>query len=170
MGGQQFCQDGVVMDCRRLNQIIHFNPDAGIIEVEAGMEWPELVEYLQPTAWSIVQKQTGADHLTLGGAVAANIHGRGLSMRPLVQDIESLTIVDALGEIVVCSRTTNPSYFTHVVGGYGMFGIVYSVRLRLARRQNLRRVVRQVHAHDLISSFEKLIADFPLWRLAVRDR
>lgn len=172
MGGQQFCEGGVVLDCRKLNKVLSFDSDAGIVEVEAGIEWPELIEFLKPTRWSVVQKQTGADHLTIGGAIAANIHGRGLAFRPLIQDIEDLTIVNAAGELIPCSQTENAELFRHVVGGYGMFGIVYSVRVRLAPRRTLRRSVRHTRAEDLIASFQQLIAAGFLygdWQFAIDD-
>jgi FAD/FMN-containing dehydrogenase len=173
MGGQQFCEGGVVVDCRSLDSILSFDRERGVIEVEAGIQWPELVDFLQRSPWSIVQKQTGADRLTLGGAVAANVHGRGLTLRPLVQDIEALTIVDAQGEFIECSRMKNALLFRHVVGGYGMFGIIYSVRLRLTARQLLRRTVRHIRAGDLISSFEQLISAGFLygdWQFAIDDK
>jgi FAD/FMN-containing dehydrogenase len=172
MGGQQFCEQGIVLDCRGLNRILSFDSEEGLVEVEAGIEWPAFIEFLQSTPWSIVQKQTGADHLTIGGAVSANIHGRGLAMRPLIQDIEGLTIVDAKGEVLSCSRRENASLFRHVVGGYGMFGVIYSVILRLTRRRVLRRTVRRVRAGVLMSTFERLIADGFLygdWQFAIDD-
>ena len=52
----------------------------------------EIVKHLLPDIKSqvvhvgIVQKQTGADRLTIGGALAANIHGRGLRLQPFVAD------------------------------------------------------------------------------------
>src|SRR5262245_47220019 len=46
MGGQQFCTDGVLLDMRRLDGVVSFDQDAGVITVEAGIEWPALVEYL----------------------------------------------------------------------------------------------------------------------------
>jgi FAD/FMN-containing dehydrogenase len=125
MGGQEFCNRGIVVDARGLNRILSFDASRGVIEVEAGIEWPELVAFLQHSPWSIVQKQTGADRLTLGGAVSANIHGRGLNLRPYVQDLEALTLANARGELIRCSREENAELFRHAVGGYGLFGCVY---------------------------------------------
>jgi FAD/FMN-containing dehydrogenase len=172
MGGQQFNECGFVVDCRGLNQVLSFDSERGIVEVEAGIQWPDLIRFLQSTAWSIVQKQTGADHLTIGGAVAANIHGRGLTMRPLIQDIDSVTVVDAQGELIECSRAENSTLFRHAVGGYGMFGILYSVRLRLVPRTLLRRTVGVVRSAEVISTFERLIADgcrYGDWQFAIDD-
>ena len=50
-------------------------------------------------SFGIRQKQTGADRLTVGGAVSANIHGRGLNAQPFVADIEALEVVTPKGEV-----------------------------------------------------------------------
>jgi FAD/FMN-containing dehydrogenase len=108
--------------------------------------------------WGIIQKQTGADRLTLGGALAANVHGRGLRMQPFIQDVESFTLLDANGELRECSRTQNSELFRLVIGGYGLFGIVTQVKLRLMPRTKLERVVKVIDADDLMPAIEKRIA------------
>ena len=110
-------------------------------------------------AWGIIQKQTGADRLTIGGALSANIHGRGLRLQPFVADVESLTLVDPQGRLQHCSRTANPGLFALAAGGYGMFGAVYSVTLRLARRRRVERVVRLADADELMELLDERIAD-----------
>ena len=103
-------------------------------------QWPELLDELsrlQPgekAPLGIRQKQTGADRLCLGGALAANIHGRGLRMKPFVADVEAFELVNALGELVRCSRTENRDLFQLAIGGYGLFGVVVRVCLRLDER------------------------------------
>src|SRR6266566_8938503 len=105
MGGQQFATNGTLIDTRAMNRILQLDHDAGVIEVEAGIQWPQLVDGLQQSAWGIRQKQTGADRLCLGGALSANVHGRGLAMKPIIDDVESFVLVDAAGEARTCSRT-----------------------------------------------------------------
>ncbi len=173
MGGQQFCARGSVLDLRSLARVLHFDDERGLIEVEAGMEWPELVEFLQSTRWSIVQKQTGADRLSIGGALSANIHGRGLALRPFVQDVEDFTLIDANGDSRLCSRTENADLFRHAIGGYGLFGCVASVRLRLMPRVCLRRRVSLVRAEALTAAFDERITDgatYGDWQFAIDDR
>ena len=126
---------------------------------------PELIDgYLslqdrdrQP--WGIAQKQTGADRLTMAGTIAANAHGRGLKMKPFITDVESFVLVDSTGAAHTCSRTENPELFGLVHGGYGLFGIVTSVKLRLAPRRKVERVVEIRTVDDLMAAFEKRIAD-----------
>lgn len=162
MGGQQFCAGGLLVDTRGLTRVLGFDPEQGTIEVEAGIQWPELYGYLLSDEagggrWGFVQKQTGADRLTLGGSVSANVHGRALAMRPIVADVESLVLVDASGEPRTCSRSADPELFSLVVGGYGLFGVVYSVTLRLGPRRKLERVVEVREIGGLMEAFDERI-------------
>jgi FAD/FMN-containing dehydrogenase len=107
--------------------VLNLDRKTGIMEVEAGIEWPKLIDgYLtlrngDGQTWGIAQKQTGADRLTMAGTIAANAHGRGLKMKPFVSDVESFVLVDAAGTAHMCSRTENPELFRLVHGGYGLF-------------------------------------------------
>ena len=165
MGGQQFGSGTLLVDIRKLNQVIHLDRERGILETGAGIEWQELIEtYLRLQAsdghaWGISQKQTGADRLTIAGTMAANAHGRGLTLKPFVSDVESFVLVDAFAAIRNCSRTENTELFRLVIGGYGLFGIVTSVQLRLVPRRKIMRVVETRNIDQLISGFEKRIAE-----------
>ena len=165
MGGQQFCADGLLLDTRRLARVLDFDRERGMIDVEAGMQWPGLIEHLaaeqvgQASEWGIAQKQTGADRLSIGGAIASNVHGRGLTMKPFISDVESLVLVTADGEAVTCSREQNAELFQLVFGGYGLFGCVYSAKVRLRPRQVLERVVEVRLIEELMSLFEERIRD-----------
>jgi len=165
MGGQQFATDEVLIDMRGLNGVIDFDPEAGTIEVGSGVAWPELMATLDrlqagvAAPWGIVQKQTGADRLSLGGALAANVHGRGLAFRPIVQDVEAFTLVDAEGRARRCSRTENAALFTLAIGGYGLLGVIATIRLRLMRRHTVMRVVEVTDCDTLAERFADRIAD-----------
>jgi FAD/FMN-containing dehydrogenase len=165
MGGQQFGTDTLLIDIRKLSRVLNLDHARGIIEVEAGIEWPELIDgYLtlqngESHPWGIAQKQTGADRLTISGTIAANAHGRGLQMKPFVSNVESFVLVDATGTAHTCSRTENPELFQLVHGGYGLFGVVTSVQVRLAPRTKVERVVEIRIVDDLIAAFDKRIAD-----------
>ncbi len=165
MGGQQFATDALLLDMRAMNRIFLLDRVAGTVEVEAGIEWPELIDglatlqqgELQP--WSIIQKQTGADRLTLGGALAANAHGRGLTLGPIIQDVESFVLIDGSGTARHCSRSENPELFRLAIGGYGLFGVVAQVTLRLARRAKIRRVVEIRDMDDIADAFRQRISE-----------
>jgi FAD/FMN-containing dehydrogenase len=169
MGGQQFGADTILLDTRGLNRVLEFDADKGRVEVEAGIQWPELVRYLietqkgRPKQWGIIQKQTGADRLCIGGALSANIHSRGIHLKPIIDDVESFVLVDANGVPQTCSRSDNPELFRLAIGGYGLFGVITSVTFRLAPRRKLERVVEVLDVDDLIPTFQEKIADGSLY-------
>lgn len=161
MGGQQFGAQTVNLDMRSFREIVSVDATRGLTTVNSGIEWPQLINGLlqRQSKWGIRQKQTGADRLTIGGALAANIHGRGLTLPPFVNDVEEFTIVDANGESHRCSRTSNPELFSLVAGGYGLFGVVTDVTMRLMPRKKVRRVVEVRSVDGLMDSIEKRIKD-----------
>ena len=160
MGGQQFANDTQLLDTTLLDRVVDIDPGQGLVTVEAGIDWLRLVHHLLWTfpdehdGWGIIQKQTGADRLTIGGALASNIHGRGLRLRPIIGDVESFELVDREGGLVTCSRTRNARLFALAIGGYGLFGPIARVTLRLARRHKVERRVAIACIDDLPRLFE----------------
>ncbi len=165
MGGQQFGSDTILIDANGFQGIQEFDAAAGEVEIGAGTQWPHLIGELderqqgEERAWGIVQKQTGADRLSIGGALSANAHGRGLRFRPMIQDVVAFTLVDARGEAIRCSRDENAELFRLAIGGYGLFGVIASVRLRLARRRKVERVVELIDVADAARRFKERIAE-----------
>ena len=168
MGGQQFLDRETLLDMRRLAGVRWLDRGRALLEVEAGITWPDLIRgyfSLQQGGprFGIRQKQTGADRLTIGGAIAANIHGRVLTAPPFVSDIEALEVVTANGDLVRCSREQNPELFRHVVGGYGLFGVVMTATLRLVPRVKVERCVTRLDIDGLMPALEARIAEGHLY-------
>ena len=165
MGGQQFGEGTILIDTSRLNRVLNLDTAVGTLDVQAGIRWPELLDYLdraqqgQAVQWGIRQKQTGADRLSIGGALSANAHGRGLRFKPMIADVESFRLVDADGRLLTCSRTQNPKLFRLVIGGYGLFGVITDVKLRLMPRQKVQRVVKVIDLKELAPAIEQRIRD-----------
>ncbi|MGI8596906.1 MAG: FAD-binding oxidoreductase [Thermoleophilaceae bacterium] len=159
MGGQQFRSGGVLLDSRPLDRVLGLDRERGVVEVEAGVQWPGLMRFLEGeqsddrSPWAIVQKQSGADRLSIAGSISANAHGRGLDLRPMVADVESLVLVGPDGEARRCSRTENAELFGLAIGGYGLFGVIVSVALRLRPREKLERVVEEIALDGLMAAF-----------------
>jgi FAD/FMN-containing dehydrogenase len=165
MGGQQFGTATALLDMRSMNRVLGLDAERGLVEVEAGIEWPELIAHLhrsqsgQQKQWGIVQKQTGADRLSIGGALASNVHGRGLVFKPIIDQVESFKLMDHTGGERRCDRKENAELFRLVIGGYGLFGVVTSVQLRLWERKKVQRIVEIRDTKDLPRSFDQRIAD-----------
>ncbi len=164
MGGQQFGTGSVLIETTGFDRVLGLDRARGLIEVEAGIQWPALHDWLgraqdgHPRPWTFRQKQTGADRLSIGGALSANVHGRGLDLPPFVSEVEHFTLVGAAGRLHRCSRTENPELLRRAIGGYGRLGGIATVTLRLAPRRKLRRVVEIIDVGDLAAAFEQRIA------------
>lgn len=149
MGGQQFVTGGWVLDTRALNHVRNFDTVQGLLRVDAGMLWTDVLAFLSTTwddagdGWTILQKPLGADLVTVGGSLSANIHGNPLTYPPFVADVERFMLVGADGPPMSASRDENLNLFRLAIGGYGLFGVVTEVTLRLVRRLKVERVVSE---------------------------
>jgi FAD/FMN-containing dehydrogenase len=172
MGGQQFGDANVLIDTRALSRVLNFDRQNGVVTVEGGIQWPELIKYLNEAQspdqqspdhpipiWGIYQKQTGADRLSLAGALACNALGRGLNLKPIMSQVRAFDLVDARGRLVTCSRTQNAELFRLAIGGYGLFGVVTRIELQLRPRVKVRRVVELGEMQNIIERFEARIRD-----------
>lgn len=157
-GGQQFLTDHALIDCTSMARVLRFDQERGLLTVEPGIRWAGVLEFLHGAGkngggknggvnnhkWGVRQRPTGNDRLTLGGTLSANAHGQGLNFPPLIDDIESLTIVDGRGAVRTVSRQENADLFPLLVGGYGMFGLVTAVTLRLVPLEKLRCITAEI--------------------------
>jgi FAD/FMN-containing dehydrogenase len=165
MGGQQFGEGTLLLDLSGLVELFSIDEERGLVEVGAGMMWPQLIEALiarqegRETVWSIRQKQTGADDLTLGGSLAANIHGRGLQLGPIIGDVEAFTLINGVGRRIRCSRSENEKLFRLAIGGYGCFGVITSVLLRLTPRRKVERLVEIMEVERVVPALEQFAGE-----------
>ena len=160
MGGQQFISGGVSVSTTKLKVIGPLDPESSTVWVQSGVTWPELTGWLRAdqqgrnNELTIIQKQTGADELTLGGALSSNVHGRVLGRKPIVDDIEAFYLTLASGDRVLCSRDENAELFRAAIGGYGMFGVVDSVLLKLEPKVQMVRRVAEVSTGEVMDSLQ----------------
>ena len=176
MGGQQFCAGGVVLDTRPLDARSRAStPSAALIEVEAGIQWPALVDALaRARRWAIAQKQTGADRPLVGGAVSANVHGRGLDVWRRSSPTSSRLVA---GRRRRRARTLQPRRERRALprsssAATGSSASSTRRRCGSSPRRKLERVVelRACRRADARSSTSGSRDGLPLRRLPVRDR
>ena len=167
MGGQQMQDRALLVSLKNMNRLLALDSRRGLATFQGGATFKEVIESLAReqsekeanNIWCIRQKPTGVDDVSLGGAIASNIHGRALNLAPLAGDIEKLAVVTAGGDILTLSERENQDLFRRVVGGFGLFGMVESVTLRLKRRQVLERQVQMVAVEDLLTVLQKRVQE-----------
>jgi decaprenylphospho-beta-D-ribofuranose 2-oxidase len=121
------------IDCRRFNRILEFDPVAGHVTVEAGMTLGDLYRFTVNQGW-ILPVMPGSPSITIGGCIAANIHGKNQfkdgNFRTITEEI-CLFHPDH-GELT-CSARDNTGLFNLTLGGFGLTGFIISARLKLQR-------------------------------------
>jgi len=113
------------------DRIQSFDPASGLISVEAGVSLADLIEAFLPRGFfpAVVP---GTRFVTVGGAIAADIHGKNHHCDGGFGDhVECLTLATATGEMICTSREKNPDLFAATVGGMGLTGTIVEVTLRL---------------------------------------
>jgi FAD/FMN-containing dehydrogenase len=129
VGGQAICDGGLVIDVSPMKGI-RVDPRARTARAEAGVLWGELDRETQlhglATVGGIVT-HTGIAGLTLGGGIGWLMRKHGATVDNLV----SVDLVTADGELLTASEDENPDLFWGVRGGGGNFGIVTSFEYRL---------------------------------------
>ena len=129
VGGHALCDGGLVIDLSPMKGI-RVDPAARTARAEAGVLWGELDRETQlhglATVGGIVT-HTGIAGLTLGGGIGWLMRKHGAT----VDNLLSVDLVTAEGELLTASGDENPDLFWGIRGGGGNFGVVTSFEYRL---------------------------------------
>src|SRR5690606_11039261 len=149
---------GVILN-GRLNRLISFDGNSGVVECEGGVSLAEIIETFLPRGW-FLPVSPGTKFVTIGGAVACDIHGknhhRDGSFSAFVHQFDLLI---ANGETLTCSRDQNTKAFWATIGGMGLTGIITRVTLRLRKVSTSSLVVNYQQLPHLDAVLEQLLED-----------
>jgi decaprenylphospho-beta-D-ribofuranose 2-oxidase len=121
----------VVLDMRALNRVQSWDAHSGRIRVEPGVTIEQLWKHVLADGWwpPVVP---GTMFPTLGGCLAANIHGKNnWQMGPLGEHVIEFDALLPNGKKVTCSPRKNKDLFYSMIGGMGMLGVFTSITLQL---------------------------------------
>ena len=127
--GQSVCDGGLVIDLSPMKGI-RVDPEARTARAQAGVLLGELDRETQAFGLAVpsgIVTHTGLSGLTLGGGIGWLMRKYGLTIDQLL----SVDLLTANGELVKASAEENPDLFWGVRGGGGNFGIVTEFEFRL---------------------------------------
>ena len=124
---------GTVLDMTTRRSILSFDESAGEVHVEAGVSIDQLIHELLPRGW-FVPVSPGTRRVTVGGAIAADIHGKNHDQDgSFGAHVTELTLITAEGQVRRLHR--GEPLFWATVGGMGLTGVI--VRARLHREKTI---------------------------------
>jgi FAD/FMN-containing dehydrogenase len=133
------CQnhDGTLVDMRSMRKIADFNAETGIITAEAGVLLSDIIAFAAPHGF-FPPVVPGTQFVTLGGAIANDIHGKNHHRRGTFGcHVEELSLLRSDGKTYTCSPSENARLYWATIGGMGLTGIILSASLRLMRVPSL---------------------------------
>jgi FAD/FMN-containing dehydrogenase len=156
MGGQSLVNGGVVLDLRALRHM-SLGED-GTLTVGAGARWRDIIPFLDERGRAVKVMQSNND-FSVGGSLSVNCHGWQPDSPPIVSTVRALRVVIASGDVVRCSRTEHGALFAHVIGGYGLFGVILEAELETAPNEFYRAESRRVKPHDYTKVWSEVAGD-----------
>ncbi len=139
---------GLVVDSLGMARLHAIDLTTGLITVDAGMSLDTLMRLLLPLGW-FVPVTPGTRHVTVGGAIAADIHGKNHHIDgSFCAHVAELTLHAPTGKITV-SPEGDPDLFWATAGGMGLTGIIGQVTLAMRPVETTSMRVDTERASDL---------------------
>jgi decaprenylphospho-beta-D-ribofuranose 2-oxidase len=145
-----------VLLTERVNRLLEFDKEQGILRAEAGVTLAEILPVIVSANW-FLPVTPGTKFVSLGGSVAADVHGKNHHRDgSFGEHVLSIELVLADGSHKHCSASENAELFWATVGGMGLTGIIAEVTLKLIPIQTPCMVVQHHKAADLEQLFRQL--------------
>lgn len=152
MGGHAFARGGIVLDMTGFKAVA-VNEAQRTMTVQSGARWHDIQNVLHPRF--AVKAMQSSDVFTVGGSISVNAHGMDHQVGAVERTLKHLRVMLADGTVVSASRTENTDLYRHVVGGYGLFGVILDAEIEIADNVIYRSERRLID----IAEFPKIFAD-----------
>ncbi len=134
--------------------ILSFDADQGVIVCESGILLSDMLDFLVPKGW-FLPVTPGTKFITLGGAVASDVHGKNHHFDGSISEhIDYLEVQTDQG-VLRCSNKENEELFVYTCGGMGLTGVILRVALRLKKIETSKIKFKSIKIENLKEAFEK---------------
>ncbi|MES3018330.1 MAG: FAD-binding oxidoreductase [Bacteroidota bacterium] len=136
------------------NRMLSFDNELGKLTCESGLLLSDIIKVFLPRGW-FLQVTPGTKLITVGGAIAADIHGKNHHQLGCFSScVESFKLVLPDDRIVSCSEKENTDLFRATCGGMGLTGIIIEATLFLKKVQSSKISQTTIKNADLEQTFE----------------
>lgn len=149
---------GLVISTAGLREVLSFDASSGVVTCEAGVSLERLMTAFLPAGW-FVPVSPGTRQVTVGGAIAADVHGKNHhSAGSFARHVVSFDLLMADGDVRTVTAEGDPELFWGTAGGMGLTGIVLRATVRLKRVETSRLIVDTVKTPDIDETMAHLSA------------
>ena len=125
-------KNGTMLVSTGINRLIEFEPQEGTIVAEAGITLDEILHLITNKGW-FLPVVPGTRYITLGGAVANDIHGKNHhQVGSFGNYVKRFGLLRSNGENLTCSEDLNKDLFHATIGGLGLTGVITWVEISLS--------------------------------------
>ena len=143
------CDGGVVISTARLNRILALDAATGVVTCEAGVSLEQLMVAGLPAGW-FVPVSPGTRQVTVGGAIAADVHGKNHHVAgSFARHVRSFDLLLPDGEPRTVTEASDPALFWATAGGMGLTGLIAAATIQLKRVATSRVRVDTVRTADI---------------------
>lgn len=140
---------GTVLDGPSRSGLLDIDLDSATVRVLAGTSLDDLMRWLVPLGL-FVPVTPGTRLVTVGGAIAADIHGKNHHVKgSWGNHVSSFRLIDGAGELRDVSRESDPDLFRATIGGMGLTGIVVDATVHMQPIGSSRLLVDTDRTDDL---------------------
>jgi FAD/FMN-containing dehydrogenase len=159
MGGHTIAPDGIAVQMLGFRHM-DLDVESGILTVGAGALWADVLPFLDARGKSVAVMQSN-NSFSVGGSLSVNCHGWQVGKSPFISTVESFRLMTSDGVVRTCSRTENAELFSLAAGGYGLFGVILDVRLRVVPNTRYRVERAIFPANDYEAEFAQRVESSP---------
>ncbi len=151
----------VVINTKKLNQIT-LAEDGRTVLVQSGATWEQLQLALNQQGKSSIVKQA-SDPFSIGGSLGINCHGWAHEYGAIASTVESLTIINANGELQ--TLTPDDELFGCFFGTLGYFGVIVDITLKIVDNEHLIEKTEEIDIAQFHENYQTKIKgkDIPLF-------
>jgi decaprenylphospho-beta-D-ribofuranose 2-oxidase len=132
-----------------MNRVTSLDPDTGVVTCEAGVSLDQLMRTALPAGW-FVPVSPGTRQVTIGGAIAADVHGKNHHRAgSFARHVHWFYLVLPGGQERRVTAADDPELFWATAGGMGLTGVITRAEVQLTKVATSRVAVDTVRAADL---------------------
>lgn len=140
-----------------MDHFVSFDETTGQLRCRAGASLDQILRVFVPKGW-FLPVTPGTKFVTVGGAIASDVHGKNHHVDGTFTDHVSLIRIATVSEgIVDCSRSVHPALFHATCGGMGLTGVILEavVTLKAIKSSMIEeRTIKAANIDEAVAIFD----------------